>query len=333
MLAHAAARAIPVLIVLAASTVPALWPAAADAEPVAVEVAPVALNPEDPAQATVGRLRWLGGLHLTSDDERFGGLSALGTDATGRRLLALTDEGHRVELTVAYDDAGRPVAIEAADIAPLFGTAGEPLRGKTNGDAEALAPGAGGEIIVAFEGLHRLFLYRPGETRPEPLPPPVGLESAPSRGGIEALTLTDDGRLLALTEAMGGMRERVGWVSDRGGWSALTWAILDDFVPTGAATLPSGDVVVVERFYSDLTGVVAGRIRRVAAAEIAPAAELTGELLAELRAPLTVDNMEGIAARPAPSGGAVITLISDDNFNRGQQRTLLMMFELVENAP
>ena len=44
---------------------------------------------------------------------------------------------------------------------------------------------------------------------------------------------------------------------------------------------------------------------------------------------MTVDNFEGIDVRKGPAGEIFIYLISDDNFNP-EQRTLLMMFELME---
>ena len=56
---------------------------------------------------------------------------------------------------------------------------------------------------------------------------------------------------------------------------------------------------------------------------------IDGETIAELRPPLTMDNFEGIEARRGPRGETLVYLVSDDNFN-AEQRTLLMMFELLE---
>ena len=47
------------------------------------------------------------------------------------------------------------------------------------------------------------------------------------------------------------------------------------------------------------------------------------------RAPFyTIDNMEGIAVSREPDGETRLTLISDDNFRRDIQRTLLLQFSL-----
>ena len=50
-------------------------------------------------------------------------------------------------------------------------------------------------------------------------------------------------------------------------------------------------------------------------------------MLAVLAPPLTVDNMEAIAARKNEAGETILYLMSDDNFS-SDQRTLLMMFRL-----
>ena len=60
-----------------------------------------------------------------------------------------------------------------------------------------------------------------------------------------------------------------------------------------------------------------------------PGARLEAENLAEIRFPLNVDNFEGIETRRGPGGETLIYVISDDNYNP-LQRTLLMMFEVME---
>ena len=69
--------------------------------------------------------------------------------------------------------------------------------------------------------------------------------------------------------------------------------------------------------------------------EVNPAGQLPclaaddGTIIAELRPPLTIDNFEGIEARRGQRGEVLVYLVPDDNFN-AEQRTLLMMFELLE---
>ena len=300
----------------------------ANAKPIEIEARPVPLNADDPAAGVVGALAYRGGLELTSRDPDFGGLSALGISSDGRRLVALTDRGFRFSARILYDERGYLSGLAEADLGPMGGIDGAPLMDKEFADAEAMAPGVEGEIVVAFERRHRLWRYVPGSPLPEPLPPPDELAGAPSNGGIEALALLDDGRLFALTEKYSSGEDVVGWISDRDGWSVLTLAIEGGFDPTGAATLPGGDIVVVMRRFT-LTGTNAARLIRIPASRIRPGASLRGRTIADIGPPLTFDNFEGVEARRGARGETLITILSDDNFNPFQ-RTLLMMFELIE---
>jgi len=315
-------RALAVVILLLAA-MPA-WAVAIE-----VRAEPVSLNEQDPAQATTGKLRYRGGVVLNSPDHRFGGFSGLAVAADGGYLIAVSDRGLRLGAKIVYGSDGNLAGLAEADLGSLAGEDGRSLRSSTERDAEALAVGPGGEIIVAFERDHRLLRYLPGQLVPERIPAPEELTAAPANGGIEGLTFLDDGRLFAIAEELKWGDRAVGWVSDETGWSPLTYALSDGFVVTDLAKLPSGDVLALERRYTMRIG-VAARVRRIARNSIAPGAELSGELIAELRPPLTVDNMEGISARRDAAGGKTfVYLISDDNFSAAQ-RTLLLMFELVE---
>lgn len=296
------------------------------AESIAVNARAIPLDGAAPAHVTVDALTYRGGLHLTSNDPRFGGFSALGISADGKRMLSLSDQGLSLSAQLTYDANGNLNGLSNADLGVLADLDGTPLAGKRWTDAEAMSPGVNGEIIVAFERDHRIWRYDPGVTVPKVLRPPAELLTMPPNAGIEALTLLDDGRLLAISEGSPREPVSVGWVSRAGGWDVLTYVTDDSFRPSGAATLAGGDVVVLERYYTPRAGVRI-RVRRVKASQIEAGAEIAGELLATLTPPLNVDNFEGIETRTGLHGEQLIYLISDDNFNDGQ-RTLLMMFEL-----
>lgn len=291
----------------------------------------VPLAAEGPARTHAGKLRYRGGVELLSPSDVFGGLSALGVSEDRKRLVALTDRGHRFDARIIYDGQGNLRGLADTQVFSLTDPSGVALIDRRSGDAEAMAPGTKGEMIVAFEQVHRLWVYVPGDNTAKELPAPRELDTAPVNNGIEALTLLKDGRLFALSEGLGRNNVILGWVSDKNGWNVLTYTVEDGYLPTGAATLPSGDVVIVERFFTPRENVRA-RVRRIEAADIKPGAALSGELLGDLRDPLNVDNFEGIEARTGPKGETLIYLITDDNFKRRDpQRTLLMMFELDES--
>ena len=314
------------LIALATAT------AAALADPIVVETSRVPLNVEDREHTVVGRLAFLGGLELHSEDPRFGGLSGLSIGAGGRRLVAVSDAGYWFEADIVLDEDGCLAGLENAALWPLRGLEGSPLEGKRAGDAEAVEAVGASAYVVAFERDHRLWRYDTaaglGAARPIALDPPAGLDLAPDNRGIEALAALPDDRLLAITEgALDGAGDLRGWLVEDGVAAPLGYRITPFFRPTDLAALPSGDVVVLERSFIPPAS-LAARIRIVAAAEVVPGARLRGAEIAHLKPPLIVDNFEGLAVHQDARGRTVLYLVSDDNYNP-LQRTLLLRFELV----
>ena len=300
------------------------------AEPLDLSARRVDLNPAHPGQIRVGPLTWMGGFELSSGDERFGGLSGLLVDADGGQLTAVTDRGDLVTASLTYDLGGWLVGVTDGRIAALSGLNGTKLEGKRQKDAESLAWGPDGSLVVSFEHTHRIWRYAPtaGDAglKPAALPPPEGLDKAPKNKGVEALVALDEGRLLAITQGRDKDPDINAYLWQDGAWSRLGYPKHGAFKPTGAARLPGGDIVVLERCFT-LLGGLAARLVRLDAAAIQPGAALEGREIVEIRPPFTVDNMEGIAARRDDRGRTLIYLLSDDNFN-AWQRTLLLMFAL-----
>jgi hypothetical protein len=307
------------------ASVPQATRAADGAQPIDVEAHSAPLDWADADASVVGRLRFRGGLVLKSDDPRFSGLSALLVSADGRGFVSVTDEGYWIRGGLVYDDRGDLSGVANVTLELLASPSGRMLPGKAWRDAESLAPGPDGGMVVAFEHTHRLWLYPSDGGRPVAVTPPGNLSLAPPNKGVEALTRLADGRFLVLTEGFANEGGVIGWIGGEPGWSQLTYATGGGFEPTGATTLPGGDVLVLERRYPPI-GI---RIRRLAKAAIVPGARLEGEVIARLEGSLSVDNMEGIDARRGPGGETLIYVLSDDNAN-ALQRTYLLMFELIE---
>ena len=299
-------------------------------EPIDVKAAPVELM-EDGAQSshTLDLLKFRGGLILSSPDDRFGGFSAIGVNANGKRAVLLSDRGLRLDIRFSYDDQGNLVGVSDPDLTSLAGLDGKPLPTKRWRDAEALSPGIYGELIVAFEREHRIWRYGRGNGQAIPVPSPKELKELPSNSGLEALTLLNDGRLFAIAEGDKDADATLAWASEMIGWNAMTYAIDGGFRVTGAATLKSGDVLVLERYYTPRGG-NRTRIKRLDAKTIRRGATLNGDLIAFLAPPVRVDNYEGIEIRQGPKNETLIYLVSDDNFN-DDQTTYVMMFELKDD--
>ena len=263
---------------------------------------------------------------------RRGGLSSIEISADGSTLLAITDRGDWFRLWIGYDKLGDLVAAEIAEFGQLPDASGELLEGDSRRDAEALARLEDGTLVVAFERDHRLLAYPPGsppvDGAPVALEPPIGLGTAPDNKGIEALTELGGGRMLAIAEEMPAISGfGLAWLGDGKAWTPMSYALARTFKPTGAARLPNGDLVVVERRFSIAAG-LASRIVHVPRRTLRPGAPIAGRKLARLEPPFLASNFEGITARTGPRGETLIYLASDDNFS-ALQRTLVVMFELV----
>ena len=211
-------------------------------------------------------------------------------------------------------------------ITPMLAPDGRLLRRGREHDAEALARAPEGGIFVAFERDHRLWRYDQPGALPVPIEGPAEFRAQPLRESLEALTTLADNRLLAISEGLKTENGVAAWVRDaHGRWSRLTWRTDGGFRPTGAATLPDGHVLVLERRFPP----VGARFRRIEPAAIVPGAVLEGQEIACLEGTLTVDNMEGIDALRFPDGKTLVYVISDNNYSP-IQTTLLMLFELLD---
>ena len=308
---------------------------------IAILATPVPLYEHDPGARRVGRLTYRAGFHLTSDCESFGGFSGLVVGADGRRLTAVSDQGHWLTAELRLATGGTLEDITGGSMGSLCDDDGGPVAGWERRDAEEIDELPGRGYLVSFERHHRIMLYPAAEDSFQPLsvaprlfPFPPSIVPTDGNKGMEAVAVLRDGRLLTFAEELRTIEDDIiGWIGGpmEGGWQLLTLIAEESFLPTGAATLPSGDVVLLERHYSRETG---NRVRLslLIAASLTPGARLRPVELGRIERPATVDNMEAVAVHPGPGGELLIYLLSDDNFN-ARQRTLLLQFELADAAP
>lgn len=292
--------------------------------PVAAERADLGADSRD----RIGRLAYRGGFILSSSDERFGGWSDLWVASSGDRLVLLSDAGQVLTLQVAIDAQGAISGIGPAILQPLIDLGARPITARHYADAEGLAPAPDGGFFVSFERPPRIWHYPDGAVpftrRPRALTPPPGIDLAPPNGGLEAIAAWPDGSLVAFAEELhddaGDIR---GWIGGPTDWREFSWPY-EGFRPTGATVAPDGALYVLERRFAFFS--FAARIRRIARADIVPGTRVESELLAEWSAPDPIDNFEGITCRRGPDGAILLYVISDDNFRRLLQRTLLLCF-------
>ena len=311
----------------------AIAPAAAG-ELIDVAAVRLDLSREDPAETALGRLAWRGSVALRSPDPRFGGLSDFLLSPDGRSLTAISDEGHWLSARIMLDGTGVLTGLAEVRMGALLDPEGRPLVGKETGDAESMVRLPDGSILVGFERRHRIWRYpsqaEPLTGLPEVFPPPPRLERLSENSGLEALAILPTGRLVALTEDGGSSPEMLGFLRQNETWHEIVLARVGPFRPTGATTLPGGDLLVLERRFSILGG-LGIRIRRIDQAKVQPDALLEGEAVAEFRPPFIYDNMEGIGVHSEADGRIRLYLLSDDNKNPAQ-RTILKSFLLMDDA-
>jgi len=297
------------------------------AEPIELTAAPILLHPDQPEVQRMGKLVWLGGLHIASPDRRFGGYSGLET-IPGGRLVAVSDTGHWLVFRPRLDAEGRLAGVGEGEIEPLKDERAHPLSGKSNSDAESLRrdPVQGG-FLVAFERHHRVLRYRTVGGPGLAIAAPEGIRSQPDNGGIEAMAAWPDGRILLISEqARNGDGDHKAWLFAGNTWHDANYAVGGEYLPTDAAALPGGDLLVLERRFGLITPLGA-RLVRIPGDRMKPLGRLYGAVVAEWGAPFSIDNMEGLAVARGPDDAVLLWLMSDDNKSPAQ-RTLLMLFKL-----
>ncbi len=297
----------------------------------------------NPSRTSFGQLEWVGGLVLTSGDERFGGWSGLAVEADGRRLLAVSDAGTWMTADLVYRD-GRPRGLANARLGPLKARSGVRLKRDRDRDAEAVLLRRGtlerGQLLIGFEQNHRLGLF--GISSSGVAPPSAYLklpaESRRMRAlkGFEAVAELQAGRykgaFLSFAEhLLDRSGHHSGWIISGGRSWRLALIDLGGFDPTDAVGLANGDIIVLERRFRWTEGVKM-RLRRVRVAEIKPGAVIKGEVLLEADMSDEIDNMEALSAHRDRDGRIILTIMSDDNFNSFLQRNLLLQFRLKDNG-
>jgi hypothetical protein len=306
--------------------------------PVAIEVKarPIpSFDPRDRSHLRFGALEYRSGLVLTSSFAGFGGLSGIRLDAKGERFIALSDKGSWFTGRILY--SGRAMTgLDEVEAAPMLGADGRPITARGWFDSESIALD-GSLVYVGLERVNQVlrFDFSEGFTRAhgEVVPMPAAVKKLPYNKGLEALVFVPKG--LPLAGALIAMSER-GLDRDGnlvaflvGGPSPGQFSIrrTEDFDISDATLLASGDLLVLERKFSLLTG-IGIRIRRIPLAAIAPGALVDGPAIFDADLGEEIDNMEGIDVHVTADGDTVLTMVSDDNFSP-IQRTLLLQFTLV----
>jgi hypothetical protein len=304
---------------------------------IAVKARPIPwFDRRDHGRVRFGSLEYRSGLVLTSSFRRFGGLSGLRLDPNGERFISFSDHGHWFTGRIVYE--GRAMT-ELADVesAPMLGPDGKPITARGWYDSESIALD-GPLVYIGLERVNKVlrFDFSKGFTRAsgEVVPLPKAAGRLPNNKGLEALVFVPKGQPLAGTliamserglDANGNLIAFLVGGPTPGQFSVRR---TEEFDISDAVLLSTGDLLILERKFSWLSG-VGIRIRRIPLASLAPGAVVDGPSIFEAGPANEVDNMEGIDAHVTAEGETVLTMVSDDNFSM-IQRTLLLQFTLIE---
>lgn len=309
-------------------------------EVITVEAHPIAsFDRTETGKTRFGKLKWRGGLVLTSSSRHFGGWSGLAVDTEGKRFLSISDAGSWMSGEIAYK-GDRPVGLEGVRLGPIRAKSGEVLVRKRFSDAEGLTLVSGtpehGTALISFERKHRIgrFAIDNGVLSPplDFVELPGGAKKMKSNKGLEAIAMVrsgpNKGALVAFAEHLpDAAGDHTGWLWVKGKPVEIHLTNPGDFDVTDAAGLPDGGLLVLERRFRWSEG-VKSRLRLIRRDELKPDARIEGETLLDANLGQEIDNMEGLAVHAGAGGEIVVTMISDDNFNHLLQRTLLLQFAI-----
>ncbi|HEY4834595.1 MAG TPA: esterase-like activity of phytase family protein, partial [Bradyrhizobium sp.] len=246
--------------------------AAAAPVPIKVKARPIPFfDSSDHARVRFGSLEYRSGLVLTSSFPGFGGLSGLRLDAKGERFIALSDHGSWFTGRIVYQ--GRAMTgLDDVEAAPMLGPDGKPLAARGWFDTESIALD-GSFVYVGIERVNQVvrFDFAKGFTRSrgEVFPMPPAVKKLPNNKGLEALVFVPkgfalEGTLIAISER--GLDRDGNLIAFLvGGPTPGQFSVRrsQNFDISDAVLLPSGELLVLERKFSLLSG-VGIRIRRIA---------------------------------------------------------------------
>ncbi|MBL4891894.1 MAG: esterase-like activity of phytase family protein [Rhizobiaceae bacterium] len=234
-----------------------------------------------------GKLEFLGGIEIFSDDDNFGGYSGFRFNKNRSDFIAVSDIGFWLTGTLRREN-GLPVGIKDAVLAPIRDTNGQVVLGKESSDAEALEI-VGNQIYVAFERDHRVGVFnldQPNFTLGKSRALKINFNKLNLRGnkGLETIVSAPPasplhGQLLMITErSLNKKRDIRAFIYGGGKLQEFSIARTNQFDITDGKFLPNGDLILLERRFTVATG-AALRLRRFKSAAIKPGARLTGETL------------------------------------------------------
>lgn len=295
-----------------------------------IALRPLPLNPDHPGPRRVGALTFLNAWELGSGNNDFGGISAL-TALPGGRFIGLSDAGTVIGFGLTGDDrTDRPF------IAPLPTPMAGPVKYKDRDTEGITYDPVTGRFWVSYENRHAIRRFTPALARSDGKTAPLEMRGWRSNKGAETIIRMNDGRFIVLSEGANlpsGSSMGLLFSGDPAepGTKHVIFGYRPPagYMPTDGTQLTDGRLLILNRRVSFPNG-FAAKIVILDPYEIQKDADIEGDTLVTLAAPLLIDNMEGITTT-RENGVTIIWIISDNNFN-AWQRTILMKFAFTQDT-
>jgi hypothetical protein len=293
-------------------------------------VTPVMLDRHDPGRRSVGRLIFLGGVALASDDPAFGGFSSM--RVAGDRFTLLSDSGNFIHFRM--NRRWRVSDLHFGNLPDGPGTGWE----KADRDSESTASDpATGQVWVGFENYNAIWRYSAGFRRAEASVRPKDMARWPYGGGPEAMVRLAEGHFIVFGETAHWPHRHahaVRWFDrdptiDPVSGFRFDYAAPHGYNPSDAVELPDGDLLVLNRRF-ELPYNFTAILTIVPRAAIAPDRTVPGKQIATFAAPLIHDNFEALAVT-REGRDTIVWMASDDNQSI-LERSLLLKFRLESPA-
>ena len=254
-------------------------------------------------------LGFISAFQWQSDDQLFGGFSAIETDAGGTSFVTLSDRGSYTIGQFSRDQQGKINGVTAAPLRSLNGPDNLPL-GEYRRDSEGLAILPDGQAFVSFEQIARVMSYPMLDGPGTVLPRPEAWKDMLSNSSLEALAVGANGTLYTLPEHSGNLSMPCPVYRFKDGVWDQPFSVprRGKFLAAGADIGPDGRFYLLEREFYGLAG-FASRVRRFTIGE----AGLVDEETLLQSVPGQHDNLEGLSVWRDASGVLRLTMISDDN--------------------
>ena len=293
--------------------------------PVELKSIKINLFPTDLENISLNKLKFVSGIEIKSNHPDFGGLSGLIINED-KSLISVGDQGIWLTGKIKIDENGKLVEIINGRLGHLKGNENNPLYklGKSYTDAESIEF-YNNKFVVSFERKHRILIFNNIFLHSEIFYDRIKYLDLPDNGGIEAMAPLKNNSIFLLSENLIHPDGKIaGYLLSDNKLKKVYVKKNGSFKPTDMASLPDGNILLLERSFSPVRGVSA-RISVIKYEDLKPNSVILPFTLDTLKPPMVVDNFEGISFLKLNDGGYYIFILSDDNFNF-LQKTLLYQF-------